>query len=74
MSKAKATKSKTDNTQDILTVTHRAEVESMKTKSEKIRFLTSQGYTTSEIARALGIIYQHAYNVQKQVLGKMNSK
>ena len=36
------------------------------TKSDKIRELSKQGLTTSEIARELGIRYQHAYNVQKQ--------
>ncbi len=33
------------------------------TKSERIRELASQGVSTAEIARRLGIRYQHAYNV-----------
>ncbi|WP_245576819.1 GIY-YIG nuclease family protein [Kaistia adipata] len=33
------------------------------TKSERIRELASQGVPTAEIARRLGIRYQHAYNV-----------
>lgn len=33
------------------------------TKSERIRELANQGNSTAEIARRLGIRYQHAYNV-----------
>ncbi len=32
-------------------------------KSSKIRFLNSLGWTKSEIAKELGIIYQHVRNV-----------
>lgn len=37
-----------------------------KTKSATIRFLHSQGYKVGDIARFMGIIYQHARNVIKQ--------
>jgi len=33
------------------------------TKSDKIRLLAAAGYATADIARSLGIRYQHAYNV-----------
>ena len=39
------------------------ELESMTTKSAKIRFLDSQGLTRSEIAKRLDIRYQHVRNV-----------
>jgi predicted GNAT superfamily acetyltransferase len=34
-----------------------------KTKSAAIRYLASKGYARADIARALGIIYQHVKNV-----------
>lgn len=40
--------------------------EQYKTKSAVIRFLHSQGYKVGEIAKFMGIIYQHARNVIKQ--------
>lgn len=38
----------------------------MKTKAEKIRALASEGYERADIARFLGVRYQHVYNVLKQ--------
>jgi hypothetical protein len=34
-----------------------------KTKSAAIRYLASKGYARADIARALGLIYQHVKNV-----------
>ncbi len=36
------------------------------TKSEQIRRLAAEGFTVSEIAKRVGVRYQHAYNVLKQ--------
>ncbi|HEV7353611.1 MAG TPA: GIY-YIG nuclease family protein [Brevundimonas sp.] len=36
------------------------------TKSEQIRALAKQGLSTTEIARRMGVRYQHAYNVLRQ--------
>lgn len=41
----------------------RESVSHLKTKSAKIRALAAQGYKVAEIAKILGIIYQHARNV-----------
>ena len=41
-------------------------VAGLATKSAKIRELDKEGYSRSEIAKYLGIRYQHAYNVLKQ--------
>lgn len=41
----------------------RESVAHLKTKSAKIRALAAQGYKVAEIAKILGIIYQHARNV-----------
>ncbi len=41
----------------------RESVRDLKTKSAKIRALAAQGYKVAEIAKILGIIYQHARNV-----------
>lgn len=38
----------------------------MKTKAEKIRALAREGHERAEIARFLGVRYQHVYNVLKQ--------
>lgn len=35
-------------------------------KSQRIRFLSERGVSTAEIAKMLGILYQHAYNVLHQ--------
>ncbi len=43
------------------------------TKSDAIRELALKGYTTSEIANAMGIKYQHARNVLSRPL-KRNSQ
>ena len=39
-----------------------------KTKSSAIRMLSARGWSTSVIAKKLGIRYQHAYNVLSQPL------
>lgn len=41
-------------------------VAGMKTKAEKIRALAYEGHERAEIARFLGVRYQHVYNVLKQ--------
>jgi bifunctional DNA-binding transcriptional regulator/antitoxin component of YhaV-PrlF toxin-antitoxin module len=41
-------------------------VAGLSTKSDKIRALTADGYTRTEIADFLGIRYQHVRNVQVQ--------
>lgn len=41
-----------------------------KTKSAKIRKLHAEGMSTSEIAKQIGVIYQHARNVINQPLKK----
>lgn len=38
----------------------------LRTKSDKIRALARRGVAVADIARFLGIRYQHAYNVLKQ--------
>jgi hypothetical protein len=38
------------------------------TKSAKIRYLTKQGFTKSQVALMLGIRYQHVRNVLLQVV------
>ena len=40
------------------------ELDKMKTKSAKIRFLLSKNWSRSQIASKLGIIYQHVRNVE----------
>ncbi len=42
----------------------------METKSAKIRYLTSEGWSRTEIAKKLGIRYQHVRNVQMTPLKK----
>lgn len=44
------------------------EVEALTTKSAKIRKLNELGWTRGEIARGLGILYQHVRNVLTQPL------
>lgn len=39
------------------------ELDSLKTTSEKIRYLDAKGVARSEIAKQLGIRYQHVRNV-----------
>ena len=38
-------------------------LEAFSTKSAKIRFLDSKGYSRGDIARILGVRYQHVRNV-----------
>jgi len=45
-----------------------------KTTSAKIRHLTAQGKSRSDIAKVLGVRYQHVRNVQLQVLKKDGAK
>lgn len=40
------------------------ELSEMTTKSSKIRFLLSKGWSRSQVAKKLGIIYQHVRNVE----------
>lgn len=42
----------------------------LKTTSDKIRAMNKDGYKTGQIAKLLGIRYQHARNVIKQPLKK----
>ncbi len=42
----------------------------LTTKSAKIRAMNADGHTRSEIAAALGILYQHVRNVLTQPLKK----
>lgn len=44
--------------------------EKYKTKSAMIRFLAAQDFKTGDIAKAMNIRYQHAYNVLKQEQSK----
>jgi len=44
--------------------------EEYKTKSAMIRYFTSKEYTRSDIAKAMGIRYQHVRNVQVADLAK----
>lgn len=46
------------------------ELNSLPTKSAKIRYLTSKGLTRSAIAKLLDIRYQHVRNVQVTLLKK----
>jgi len=43
-------------------------------KSAAIRALAAEGYKTAEIARKLGIIYQHARNVLQRPLKRKATK
>ena len=55
---------KTNNqTQKTLSKDLEAKVNKLPTKSAKIRYLASQGWTRSQIAKFLGIRYQHVRNV-----------
>lgn len=45
----------------------------MTTKSAKIRALAAEGFTTGEIAKSLGIRYQHARNVLKTPLKRVQA-
>ena len=45
-------------------------LKTLTTTSAKIRYLTSQNYTRSKIAKMLNIRYQHVRNVQLQPLKK----
>lgn len=45
-------------------------INSLPTKSAKIRALSAEGWEKGQIAKAMGIIYQHVYNVLAQPLPK----
>ena len=65
MSKAqKKVKDQTEETSSIVTAEHQAKLDSLKTKSDKIRYMTAEGYNRSEIAKHIGVIYQFVRNVQ----------
>ena len=51
----------TNDTVELPTITE--VLQGLPTKSARIRFLDSQGYTRSQIATVLGIRYQHVRNV-----------
>ena len=40
----------------------------LPTKAAKIRAMANDGHSTGDIARSLGVIYQHAYNTVKRGL------
>lgn len=44
------------------------QLDSMKYKSTKIRFLLSKRWTRSDISKKLDIIYQHVRNVEIQIV------
>jgi hypothetical protein len=46
-----------------LSKTQKDQLDKMETKSSKIRFLNSIGYSRGQIAKYLGIRYQHVRNV-----------
>jgi len=46
-----------------MTRAHKDHLDSLETKSAKIRFLNSLGCPRADIARHLGIVYQHVKNV-----------
>ncbi len=46
-------------------------LDGLKTTSAKIRYLTAEGLTRSQIAATLNIIYQHVRNVQLQPLKRV---
>lgn len=50
------------------------DLSAFKTTSAKIRHLTAQGKSRSEIAKVLGVRYQHVRNVQLQILKKGAAK
>jgi len=45
-------------------------IDGLTTTSSKIRALTSEGYSRSEISKSLGILYQHVRNVQLMPIKK----
>lgn len=48
-----------------------AAMANLKTKSAQIRFLIAEGWSRSEIATKLGILYQHVRNVELQPLKRV---
>jgi len=56
----------TKQTKPILptTKTQQAVLDGFDTTSARIKFLTSEGWATADIARKLGLIYQHVHNEQ----------
>ncbi len=40
----------------------------LPTKAAKIRAMSADGHSVGDIARSLGVIYQHAYNTVKRGL------
>ncbi len=53
-----------------LTAEQNKQIAALDTWSAKIRYLNTQGYNRSEIARALGKIYQHVRNVLEADIAK----
>jgi hypothetical protein len=52
----------------VLTPAQQTVLDGLPTKSARIRYLAAEGYATGDIARILGIIFQHARNVLNQPL------
>lgn len=50
-----------------------ASVQKLETTSSKIRELNSRKWATGDIARSLGIRYQHVYNVINQPLKRKSA-
>lgn len=57
------TEAKTEKAVVKLTTAQNKAVENLETVSAKIRYLDSEGYSRSEIAKTLGKRYQHVRNV-----------
>ena len=43
-------------------------LDSLPSKAARIRYLAGEGWAVADLARKLGIIYQHAYNESHRVL------
>jgi len=50
------------------------ELDKLTTKSSKIRYLTTLEWKRGDIAKKLGVRYQHVRNVQLQPLKKTEAK
>ena len=59
----KVSKPEAEAKQDKLTVEIKKHLETLPTKSAKIRYLDNNVFTRSEIAKVLDIRYQHVRNV-----------
>lgn len=57
----------------VLNKAMQVQIDELKTKSAKIRWLASQGYKNGQIADYLGIRYQHVRNVLTTPLKRANA-